>query len=259
MSSAAIDGRLKQASQWLMALREQGVPGPCLPEPLKPASIQDGWRVQQAVSALRAARGEALAGWKCSLPREPGQWPMAALHAGPAWPAPALRVEPEFAFVMARGLPPRAAPYTPAEVMAAVGAVHLALELIGSRFADPASAGAPELLADGLFNAGWVLGPRVTTPLPEVPAFELTMAGDGEAPRTLPARHPDGDPRRPLVWLAGALNAQGLGLEAGQAVITGSLAGVLEWPGGQVPADAVTLAFGPYGAWRVPRPWPRGA
>jgi 2-keto-4-pentenoate hydratase len=37
----------------------------------------------------------------------------------------------------------------------------------------------------------------------------------------------------PIVWLANFLRVRGLGLHAGQAVITGSYAGVLELPVGR--------------------------
>ena len=40
----------------------------------------------------------------------------------------------------------------------------------------------------------------------------------------------DADPRRPLYWLAEFLRQQGIGLRAGQVVITGSLAGAPALP-----------------------------
>jgi 2-keto-4-pentenoate hydratase len=45
--------------------------------------------------------------------------------------------------------------------------------------------------------------------------------------------HPDGNVLSPIVWLANFLRERGLGLQAGQAVIAGSYAGVLELPLGQ--------------------------
>lgn len=71
--------------------------------------------------------------------------------------------EAEFAFHMARGLPPRDAPYSPAEVWAAVGHVELAIELCGARAAAPTSAGVTpyHLLADAMLNALVVRGPVI--------------------------------------------------------------------------------------------------
>src|SRR3954466_9083931 len=49
--------------------------------------------------------------------------------------------EPEFAFRLAHNLPPRPAPYTTKEALAAVGTLHPAIELPDSRFDDVTQAG----------------------------------------------------------------------------------------------------------------------
>jgi 2-keto-4-pentenoate hydratase len=123
-------------------------------------------------------------------------------------------------------------------VLDAFGDVHLALELLGSRYSHPASLTFPELLADGLFNAGLVIGPRVefveAARPDDLPAeFAMSLTADGEAPVSLEGRHPDGNVLSPIVWLANFLRERGLGLQAGQAVITGSYAGALELPLGR--------------------------
>jgi 2-keto-4-pentenoate hydratase len=43
-------------------------------------------------------------------------------------------------------------------------------------------------------------------------------------------QHPNTHPRAPLYWLAEFLRSRGEGIVAGQAVITGSYAGVIEVP-----------------------------
>jgi 2-keto-4-pentenoate hydratase len=43
-------------------------------------------------------------------------------------------------------------------------------------------------------------------------------------------QHPDIHPRAPLYWLVEFLRSRGEGIVAGQAVITGSFAGVIEVP-----------------------------
>ena len=53
--------------------------------------------------------------------------------------------EPEFAFRMGRGLPPRATPYSVDEVLRAVDTLHPAIELPDSRFADFVKAGEAQL------------------------------------------------------------------------------------------------------------------
>jgi 2-keto-4-pentenoate hydratase len=149
-----------------------------------------------------------------------------------------VKAEPELACFIRQDLPPRQHAYGEAEVLDALGDVHLALELIGSRYSHPASLTFPELLADGLFNAGLVIGPRVELPEGTTPdhlpaEFFLSLTPAGETPVRLEGRHPDGNVVPPIVWLANFLRERGLGLQAGQAVITGSYAGVLELPLGR--------------------------
>ena len=52
-------------------------------------------------------------------------------------------------------------PYTEAEVRAAIGETRLVLELMGSRYADPAKIPFPEMLADSVNNYGLYVGPVV--------------------------------------------------------------------------------------------------
>lgn len=99
-----------------------------------------------------------------------------------------------------------------------LGDVHLALELLGSRYSHPASLTFPELLADGLFNAGLVIGPSVefiegATP-DDLPAeFAISPTVAGETPVDHEGRHPDGNVLPPIVWLANFLRERGLGLQ----------------------------------------------
>jgi 2-keto-4-pentenoate hydratase len=123
-------------------------------------------------------------------------------------------------------------------VLDALGDVHLALELLGSRYLHPGSLTFPELLADGLFNAGLVIGPSVEYPEGATPAdlpaeFTISLPAAGEASVSHDGRHPDGNVLSPIVWLANFLRERGVELQAGQAVITGSYAGVLELPLGR--------------------------
>jgi 2-keto-4-pentenoate hydratase len=227
-----------QAAIELIARRTTGKPGPRLPGSCRPAGLEDGWQVQQEVTRRL---GQSVAGWKASPP-SPGKLVAAPIYqptlsraATCAAPFPAgaaaVVVEPELAFVLAKDLPPRAQPYTEAEVDAAIGAIHAALEICASRYTDHSSLPFPELLADGIVNNGLWLGPELGGP--DVSAFQLTWQVAGETAQTAEATHPNGDPRTPLYWLANFLRERGVGLLAGQAVITGSYAGVLTLPFGK--------------------------
>ncbi|MEO7886489.1 MAG: fumarylacetoacetate hydrolase family protein [Polaromonas sp.] len=227
-----------QAATELIARRRTAKQGPRLLEALRPLDLEAGWQVQQEVTRQL---GQAVGGWKASLPSAgklvaaPIYQPTISRAAICAVPFPAgadtVAVEPELAFVLAQDLPPREQPYTQAEVDAAVGAVHAALEICASRYTDHTGLPFAELLADGIVNNGLWLGPALSAP--DAAAFQLSWhIADGPA-QTADARHPDGNPRAPLYWLANFLRERGVGLQAGQAVITGSYAGVLTLPMGK--------------------------
>lgn len=233
------------AARLLAARRRSGQPGPRLPQTCRPTDLDTALAVQAAVTAQL---NEAIGGWKCGTP-SPGKVVVAPIHAGTVQgttPGAAcvafaravdgraqVKVEPELAFVLGRDLPPRAAPYTPAEVDAAVARTHLALELIDNRFDDGAELSFEEKLADGLVNQGLWLGPEVDAARARgAAALTLTLTVAGGAPQRLDGRHPNPAPREPLHWLAEFLRQRGQGLRAGQAVITGSYAGSFWLPAG---------------------------
>jgi 2-keto-4-pentenoate hydratase len=241
-----------QAATVLAARRQKGETGPRLPESLRPADVDAALAIQ---SLVIGQLGDHVGGWKCGLsPENPvimAPIPAGGIHASspcPVWAsAGQARVEPELAFVLARDLPPRDTPYTPDEVDAAVAGIHLALELIGSRYADPAAATVAEHLADGLLNQGMLIGPRIATLTTPPGTIAIHVRIDGVRDFTLDGKHPNADPRAPLHWLAEFLRSRGEGLQAGQAVITGSYAGSFELPVG----EDISIRFGDLGTLAV--------
>jgi 2-keto-4-pentenoate hydratase len=194
-----------QAAIELIARRNQGYVAGRLPESYRPADAEAGWLIQQQVTQ---GLGRAVVGWKCGLPTE-GRLVVAPIYAGSVHEAPDVvlparqtgpveaKFEPEIAFVMAQDLPPRAQAYTEQELDAALLHARCALEIIASRYDDDAQVPFPEHLADGLLNAGLVLGAVVSDI--DWPDFELTVQQQGVGTVHHAARHPDGHPRRPLL------------------------------------------------------------
>jgi 2-keto-4-pentenoate hydratase len=242
---------IETAARYLHALQSAGRSGERLEAGMRPATPEDGWRIQQRISEMR---GSPVAGWKCALPPS-DRWVVAALHdvrasggiaAAPVSSTGTARIEPELAFELKRSLPPRDNPYTHADVNAAIGSVRLAVEVLGCRYDDAAQASGPELMADSLWNQSVVLGPSVPMDLAQEPfpgPFQIALSVSGREDTVYEATHPNGDPRLPLYWLAEFLRGQGTGLEAGLVVITGSLAGVIEVP---IERPAV-LRYGDFG------------
>jgi 2-keto-4-pentenoate hydratase len=224
------------AATILSARRRAGEQGPRLAETMRPLDLDTALAIQSAVTAQL---GERVGAWKCGLPFD-SNVVIAPIYAGaihtaspcPAWTRAAkVRVEPELAFILGRDLPPRDAPYTPADIDAVIARTHLALELIDSRYTDPTAVSFAENLADGLLNQGLFIGPQVDDEQARTTAsIAITVQPEAEPERHLDGRHPNADPRAPLYWLAEFLRSRGQGLQAGQAVITGSYAGSFDVP-----------------------------
>ncbi|MFJ4131497.1 2-keto-4-pentenoate hydratase [Pseudomonas cyclaminis] len=228
---------LEVAAAALVRARLEGIRLASLPTPNLPTSLAQGFAIQQQVGPLA---GKTVGGWKCALPPA-GKWIVAPIYSDSivqgelyrlAAETAQARIEPELACVIGHDLPARAEPYTVEQIVAAISDVHLALEVIDCRYADPHALSFEQLLADGLFNHGLVLGPRITLLSPEqMPSqLEITLSDATAQFLSIKGRHPDGDALLPIVWLANFLSTQGIGLRAGQVVITGSYAGVLDVP-----------------------------
>src|SRR5262249_33073356 len=203
---------------------------------LRPGDRAEGYAIQ---AELEKQSGARLFGWKIAATSEAGQrhinvaGPMAGrilsdkliADGGTASMAGnAMRVaEPEFAFQMGRDLTPRSQAYEIAEVLDAVGTLHPAIELPDSRFADFASAGEAQLIADNACAHLFVLGAPTEVDWRALDLVEerpvITLSGRrhvGHGKNVL------GDPRLALAWLVNELSSLGLTLRAGQVVTTGT-------------------------------------
>ena len=229
----------QKAATILVERRTQGIQGERLPEVCRPTNLDEALAIQNAVTEIWCTQqDDTIGGWKCGLPsaekivvapiytRTINSIPPIAL-----WPKGELaRIEPEFAFFFAQDLPARDEPYTPKDVDAAIGRTHMALELIGCRYSEPSTCTFPEMLADGLVNQGLFIGPEINSEAArKATEFVITSTINGEQ-KTYQGKHPGGNPRAPLYWLVEFLRSEGEDIIAGQAIITGSFAGVLEVP-----------------------------
>ncbi|MFN9090624.1 MAG: 2-keto-4-pentenoate hydratase [Alphaproteobacteria bacterium] len=256
----------QEASDLLVRLWREGAAVESLPAEIRPASRLEGYAIQAQLERLSA---KPLWGWKIAATSEAGQrhigvgGPIAGrLLAEMVYPdgaevpfgANRMRVaEAEFAFRMGRSLLPRRKPYSTEEVLDSVAALHTALEVPDSRFADFVTAGAAQLIADNACAHQFILGP-------EAPAYWRKMNLDqhhiigkvaGRYERDGYGRNVLGDPRIALTWLANELSQHGITLAAGQVVTTGTCVVPLEiQPGDEVFADygklgVVRLRFTP--------------
>lgn len=221
-----------QASEFLIARRNGENQSSRLAEELRPQNNHDAIAIQKAIMEKM---GDAVGGWKTVLPSAD------AINVAPVFsktihtvsPCPirldkgVCRIEPEICFRFKQDLPPSDTEYSEEEIKAAIGSAHLALELIENRYHGKEEISYLENLADCLFNQGVFVGPEI--PLEKaVAAKELDFVLTQGEVRQFKGQHPNNGPIRPVFWLANFLREQGIGIKAGQVVITGSFAGVHE-------------------------------
>ena len=228
-----------------------------LPAHCRPQTRAQGYAVQ---ACLPQASGRSVLGWKIAATSAAGQshinvgGPLAGrilsgqvLAPGAEVPPAGNRMkvaEPEMAFVFGHALAARAQPYEVAEVMAAVASLHPSIEIPNSRFAEFTSAGEAQLLADNACAHQFILGPQAPQGWQDLDlashpvSARVTLADGSHWSRQGSGAAVLGDPRIALTWLVNELSAQGIGLDKGQFVTTGTCMVPLELSeGAQVLAD----------------------
>ena len=158
-------------------------------------------------------------------------------------------IEPEFAFEMAKDLPPRAEAYTQNEVTAAVGALLPAIEIVESRYQSWTTVGAACLIADHAVHGAWVKGrPTTVWRALDLAQHQVKLWVNGALNQTGRGEVVLGHPLKALTWLANALTQRSPGLRAGDWVTTGvCIDQVYEAQTG----DVVTADFGSLGVVEV--------
>ncbi len=251
------EARTDEAAALLWRYWRAGTRLAALPERLRPTTRAEGYAIQARL-ATRSAR--PIFGWKIAATSLAGQQhigvdgPLAgrllAERMRPDGATLALGanhmmvIEPEFAFRMARALPPRATPRAVGEVLDAVATLHPAIEIPDSRYDDFARVGAPQLIADVACARDFVLGPATTARWRTLDlAAHRVNATAGALTREGIGANVLGDPRVALAWLVNELSGLGLALGAGEVVTTGTCAAPLP----VAPGDAVSADFGALG------------
>ena len=230
--------QINQAASHFVHARRTSTPGLMLPEVCRAKDNDSALAIQRRTLELL---GENIGGWKCGVPNP--TLIIAPLTASSivrstqigstpcAVPPPIGLIEPEIAFVMARDLPARAAPYSDAEIRGAIGEAHMVLELLGSRFADRLSAAPLDMLSDMYNNYGLLVGPKIENVFDlSLEKLHVTIRTDDKVLFEADRPHPSGHPMKAFTWLVHFLNQHGEGVQAGQTITTGSYAGIVEAP-----------------------------
>ena len=251
--------RAKQAAALIAQCWRDASKRADLPESVRPLTLDDGYRAQ---AQLPAAMGDSVIGYKLAATAATGQ-----RHIGVDGPVVGrllasrvaddgaslamqgnrmLVAECEFVFKLASDLPPREAPYTRDEVMAAVASLHPGLEMPDSRFADFASAGAAQLAADNACTHWMVIGAATRANWRDVDLAEhpTCLHINGAVVTRGHGKDVLGDPRNALTWLANQFAILGDGLRAGQLITTG----VTGQPSAIKNGDQITADLGVFGS-----------
>jgi 2-keto-4-pentenoate hydratase len=222
---------LTQAADLLLNARRTGQTLPDLPADLQPVDIPEVYFVQDAIAAAFSPIG----GWKIGAPTPeatplfapmPAAWiaPTGSALSGPRFRYRGL--EAEIAFLVGRDLPPRAQPYTRAEVLDAMASCHPAIEVLEPAFTDPTQASRLASLADLQMHGGFVHGHAY----PNWRELDFTtenvlLAVDGVLRVERTGSNTSGDLLKLLPYLANEGAPRTGGLRAGQWITTGSWTG----------------------------------
>ena len=214
-----------------------------------PADLAAAYAIQDRTVA---ASGRAVAGWKVAMIPPPLRDALGAdrlagpifadsvQEAGaegslqvPVYPGFAA-LECEFVLRLARPLDPSGAPFTPDSLADAVASLHAGVEIASSVVAGNGDAGPCPTVADLGNNGGAIIGPAIPDWHDKAPAGLVSrMAVDGATVGEGSAEAVPGGPLAALAFLANLLAGRGIGLKAGDIVLTGQTNGVHRVKAGQ--------------------------
>jgi 2-keto-4-pentenoate hydratase len=232
-----------------------------LPEAERPKNPEEAYRVQEGlIPRLMAHYGGSVIGYKIACTNVTaqrqlsvdgpfyGQLLSAFTVANPGRLKASeffMRViEAEFAFQMARDLPPVSKPRGREEVAAAVEGVIPGIEIVDSRFDDWTTIGALSLTADNACNAAWVRGALLKDwQSIDLAAQAVRLSVNGQVLREGTGANVLRHPLNALTWLANMLSSRGFWLRAGEFITTGVTTVVYMAERG----DEILAEFGPVG------------
>jgi len=228
------DTKFMQAATELLNRRVPEGKAGRLDDRMRPNSSDDALQIQQQMITLRS---DQVGGWKCLRPLAEDQFIVAPIFSDTIQrggecslfaDAGSALVEPEITFILGNDLPARQADYSAAQIDAAVASCHMALELLQGRFSDDCLPSFYEKLADGLVNQGLFIGPEINKSAAYATSSINISFKQGEKTQKFSGKHPNTLPQHPLYWLINFMSKRGTEFKAGQAIITGSYAGVVE-------------------------------
>jgi 2-keto-4-pentenoate hydratase len=232
------DTAARRAAETLLAEHNANTRFRALAPPDGPATISDAYDIQDRyVALLRNKLGDAV-GYKVGLTSAAMQTfcgidhPIAGVvlarrvHRSGASVARAdygrLGLEFEIAVRFKSDVPVKSQPWTADAIAPHIDGVCAAIELVDDRSADYTNLDVRSLVSDNSWNAGIVLS-EFLTKWADLQGALGRATQDGAAIGEGYGRDILGHPFNSAAWLATQLNSRGVGLKAGQIVMTGSV------------------------------------
>jgi 2-oxo-hept-3-ene-1,7-dioate hydratase len=255
--------QITAAAEMLFQAEKTGVQCGLLSLAYPEMTVDDAYAVQAALVACKRANGAKVIGWKIGLTSRAMQQALnittpdsGVLLDDMLFPDGATvpkgrfiqpRIEAEIAFVMKAPL--HGCHITRSDVLAATDQVAPSLEILDTRIlrADPATGRAriiTDTVSDNAANAGIVLGQQRHA----VDAFDLRWVGaivtrDGVVEETGLGAGVLNDPVTGILWLVHRLADYGMGIGAGEILLSGSFIRPIEAP----PGSRFHADFGSFG------------
>jgi 2-keto-4-pentenoate hydratase len=228
----------RRAANTLLAEHKANTRFRTIGPPDGPASISDAYDIQERyVALLRGEHGDAV-GYKVGLTSVTMQkfcgidHPIAGVvlqnrvHRSGATVQRQkygrLGLEFEIAVRIKSDVPVTDGPCTAEMIAPHIDGVCAAIEIVDDRSADYSSLDVRSLVADNSWNGGIVLS-EFKTKWPDLEGMLGHATKDGAAVGEGFGRDILGHPFNSAAWLATQLNSRGVGLKAGQVVMTGSV------------------------------------
>jgi 2-keto-4-pentenoate hydratase len=229
MAFAAADA----AAAWMTDLWRSGQQATALPADLRPATIADGYDIQDR---FIAGLGLPIAGWKLGVgsPKQRAETGAGASIAGRIFAgrshAPGdtialpdlapVTIEFEIAYVLGRDILPGEPASDP---MAAIGETRVTFELVRSRFIDRRAVGWPSFAADNAAFEALVVGDMIDgNDLAALAASAVVLVDGEERARGLSGEDAT-DPVRAYVDFVATARQRGMILPKGSIISTGTV------------------------------------
>jgi 2-keto-4-pentenoate hydratase len=246
MISSTREAELRTFAELCVEARRTATPITSFPAGVEPVTQEEANFAQDAIAAAIEPKGSVAArAWKIGAPAPdatPAFGPMISawiVPSGSVYAGQRIRLrglEAEVAFKLGKPLPPRATPYTRAEVIDAIESCHPVIEELEA--AVPFPKDSPKLTANGDLgmHGGFVYGPAVANwQQIDLTKERVTLSIDGKVEVDRVASNSAGtDLLRMLVYLANEGAVRTGGLEKGSWITTGSWTGNTFAKAGQV-------------------------